>query len=499
MGGTVELKGPDLAAGAPLSDLPEGGLLLGHARGEPVLVARRGDQLFAVGATCSHYGGPLAEGLLVGETIRCPWHHACFDLRTGAPQAPAFNPIPCYRVERRGDQIVVGDKLTVPAPAVVAAPARVVIVGGGPAGAICAEALRRHGHDGAITVLGAEPTMPVDRPNLSKDYLAGNAPEEWMELRGRDFYGEQRIDFRAGARATALDLAGKTVTLEGGERLAWDALVLATGAEPVRLDVPGADRVRYLRTLADSKAIIAAAGTAKRAVVIGSSFIGLEVAASLRVRGLEVHVVGREANPLERVLGPDLSRLVRSVHERHQVQLHLGRTPARIDGDAVVLDDGSRLPADLVVAGVGVRPRTELAAAAGITVDRGVVVDSELSAAPNVWAIGDVARWPDRRSGERVRIEHWVVAERQGEAAARALLGKGTPFHATPFFWSVHHDLTIHYVGHAPGWDRAVVDGDLDARDAAVHYHRGGRLLAVATVGRDHEALEAARRFETEV
>jgi NADPH-dependent 2,4-dienoyl-CoA reductase/sulfur reductase-like enzyme/nitrite reductase/ring-hydroxylating ferredoxin subunit len=498
MGGTVELKGPDLSKGAPLSSVPDGGMLLGHAKGEAVLVARRADKLYAVGATCSHYSGPLAEGLFVGETVRCPWHQACFDLKTGAPSAPAFNAIPCYRVEQRGDLVVVGDKLTPPAPAKIASPARVVIVGGGASGAMAAEALRRFGYAGSITLIGAEATPPVDRPNLSKDYLAGTAPEEWMELRGRDFYGEQQIDFRIGRRATSLDLERRSVVLDDNSRIDYDALVLATGGEPVRLDVPGADRVHYLRTLAQSKAIIAAATSARRAVVVGSSFIGLEVAASLRTRGLEVDVVGIETQPLERVFGVELASFVRELHGAKGVRFHLGRRTKSFDDKHATLDDGTQLDADLVVAGIGVRPRVELAQAAGLPVDRGVLVDEQLRAAPNVYAIGDIARFPDRRSGEHVRVEHWAVAQRHGEEVAHAILGQ--PFRRrTPFFWSVHYDLTINYVGHAEGFDRVRIDGDLKKRDALVRYERAGKLLAAATIGRDLAALEIARELEEAV
>ncbi|MCA9676862.1 MAG: FAD-dependent oxidoreductase, partial [Myxococcales bacterium] len=314
--------------------------------------------------------------------------------------------------------------------------------------------------------------------------------------RDADFYRAQGIELRLGARVTALDVAGHAVTLEGGEVVPYDAVVLATGAEPVRLDLPGGDRLQTLRTLADSRAIVAAARPGARAVVIGASFIGLEVAASLRARDVEVDVVGLERLPLERVLGAELGALVQQVHEAHGVRFHLGHGPRAIEPDRVILDDGTALAADLAIAGVGVRPRVALAEAAGLAIDRGVVVDAELRAAPDVYAIGDVARWPDPRSGEAVRIEHWMVAQRHGEAVARTLLGRGGPFRVVPFFWSAHHDLTINYVGHAPGWDRLVVDGDLAARDAAVHYYRGDRLLAVATVGRDRYALEVARDLE---
>ena len=370
-----------------------------------------------------------------------------------------------------------------------------MIVGAGASGAMAAEALRRFGHTGAITLVGAEPTGPIDRPNLSKDYLAGNAPEAWRALRGRDWYAEQQIDFRAGRTVASLDLERRAVVLDDRSRVEYDALVLATGAEPIHLDVPGHERIFYVRTLADSKQIIAALGGKKRAVVIGSSFIGLEVAASLRARNLEVDVVGLENQPLERVFGAELAALVRKTHEDKGVRFHLGRRCTSIDADGVTLDDGAKLAAELVVAGVGVRPRTELAEAAGLPIDRGVVVDEQLRAGPDVYAIGDLARFPDPRSGANIRVEHWVVAQRHGEEVAHAILGR--PFkRRAPFFWSVHYDLTINYVGHAPSFDRARVEGDLGKRDAIVRYERGGKVLAVATVGRDVAALEAARDFE---
>ena len=501
MSGETQLKGPDLAAGVAEGDIPEGGMLLGHANGEAVLLVRRGGDVAAIGATCSHYGGPLAEGLLVGDTVRCPWHHACFSLRTGeALRAPALNPLPCYDLEARGGRIsVVGVRAPLTAKRAAAGPTSVVIVGAGAAGNACAEALRREGYAGPVALLGAEPTGPVDRPNLSKDYLAGTAPEEWMTLRGEDFYREHDVDFAAGARVTALDLAARRVVLEDGSKRGYGALVLATGARPVRLAIPGADlpHVHVLRTLADSRAIIAAASGAKRAVVIGASFIGLEVAASLRARGLEVDVVAPDPVPLGRVLGDALCAMVRAVHEEHGVRFHLGVKPTAIAADAVTLSTGEALAAELVVTGVGVQPDVALAEQAGLAVDRGIVVDDQLrTSAPGVWAAGDVARWPDARSGQRVRVEHWVVAERLGQLAGRNVLGAGLACDVVPFFWSAHHGVTINYVGHAEAWDRADVAGDLGARDAAVAYRQGGKTLAVATVGRDAAALEAERALE---
>lgn len=513
MGGSqAKPSGPDLGEGIDEARVPDGGMVLGHVGDDAVIVARQGDALFAVGATCTHYGGPLGEGLVVGDTVRCPWHHACFSLRTGAAVgAPALDAVACYEVERAEGKVRVrgkkepgrgrpGDNAPVGAGTKADADVRrVVIVGAGAAGGAAAEMLRREGFDGSVTLLGADPSVPVDRPNLSKDYLAGNAPEEWIPLRSKDFYDEHSIDAEFETPVQRIDTKGRNVLLEGRREVPYDRLVLATGAEARRLDAPGFDRpeVHTLRTLADCHAILSRLDGASRAVVVGASFIGLEVAASLRARGLEVAVVAPETRPLERVLGPALGDMVRAIHEEHGVRFHLGQVPVRFDGGKVVLKDGTELPADLVVVGVGVTPATRLAEAAGLVVDRGVVVDAKLRTSdPHVYAAGDAARYPDPRSGERVRIEHWVVAQRQGQTAARNALGQGVAFTDVPFFWSAHYDTTIGYVGHAEEWDRIDVDGDPASRDCAVAFRRDGRTLAVAVVGRDRVGLEAEAAME---
>jgi len=501
MGAEQQLSGPNLSEGVALAELSDGKMLLGHAAGEAVLLARQGDEIFAVGATCTHYSGPLAEGLLAGATVHCPWHHACFDLRTGAAVPPALNAIPCYEVVREGERVRVGRRLPEPEPPAspAGAPARIVVVGAGAAGHVACETLRREGYRGQLLLIGADTALPVDRPNLSKDYLAGSAPEEWLPLRPREFFDEHGIELALGERAVSVDTARKQVAVASGRTHSYDRLLLATGAEPVKLDLPGGDlrHVHYLRTLEHSRAIIAAAQTARRAVVIGSSFIGLEVAASLRARNLEVHVVGPDAVPLGRVMGPELGGFIRKVHEEHGVVFHLGTRPRAIDETSVMLDNGERLPAQLVVIGVGVRPDVSLAETAGIAVDRGVLVDEYLqTSAADVFAAGDIARWPDPRSGERIRVEHWVVAERQGRTAARNMLGMREKFDAVPFFWSAHYDVGINYVGHATTWDRVEVEGSFDARDAAVRFIAGGKTRALATIFRDQESLLFERQLE---
>jgi NADPH-dependent 2,4-dienoyl-CoA reductase/sulfur reductase-like enzyme/nitrite reductase/ring-hydroxylating ferredoxin subunit len=504
----AKLTGPDLVSGVDANTLADGDKLLGHANGEQILLARVKNEYFAIGATCTHYSGPLAEGELVGDTVRCPWHHACFSLRNGeALRAPALNPVSCWRVERRGDRIVVGDKSerdplapTYPTNAAGKGLTKIVIVGAGAAGTAAGEMLRRCGYRGDVTIVDDDEGSPYDRPNLSKDYLAGNAPEEWIPIRPPNFYDEHQVTVVRG-RATKLDPATRTLHVDGRAPLSFDALILATGAEPVRLTVPGAEltHVHYLRTLRDSRSIAAAAERAKNAVVIGASFIGLEVAASLRTRNAKcaVHVVAPEALPLERVMGRDLGQFIKSLHEEHGVQFHLQQTATKIERDAVTLGNSERLAADLVVIGVGVRPRLQLAQDAGLRIDKGVVVNEYLeTSASGVFAAGDIARWPDPYSGAPIRVEHWIVAERQGQVAARNVLGARERFEHVPFFWSAHYDVSINYVGHAESWDQAVVDGTAKDRDVAVRFVKSNRTLALATIFRDKESLDAEVAME---
>jgi NADPH-dependent 2,4-dienoyl-CoA reductase/sulfur reductase-like enzyme/nitrite reductase/ring-hydroxylating ferredoxin subunit len=498
-------NGPDFRQGVSVAGLADGAMLRGHVGDAPALLARRGGDLLAVGATCTHYGGPLAEGLIVGDTVRCPWHHACFSLRTGAAlRPPALNGLPCWRVEQRDGKAFVREELqpTAPLPhAAAAMPASVIIVGGGAAGQAAAETLRQESYAGTITLLSADASPPCDRPNLSKDYLAGAAQSDWIPLRPPEFYPKHSIELRLATHVAAIEPDTHAVVLADGSRLHYGALLLATGAEPIRLNVPGASlpHVHVLRTLADSTALIAGTGAGRHCVVVGASFIGLEVAASLCTRGLHVHVVAPEARPMERVMGAAIGDMVRAIHEAHGISFHLGATVATIAQDSVSLSTGERLAADLVVVGIGVRPAVALATQAGLAIDRGIVVDEFLrTGAADIYAAGDIARWPDKRTGERLRVEHWVVAQRQGQTAARNMLGLRQRFDAVPFFWSQHYDTTIAYIGHAEQWDRLDVDGDPAAHDCAVSFWRDGRKLAMATVGRDQDNLRAELAFEQE-
>ena len=517
-----ELTGPDLTKGVEISSIHPGQLVAGHAFGEPVLLVHVEPNWFAIGGKCTHYGAPLDQGVLVGETIRCPWHHACFDLRNGAAScAPALNDQPVYDVAIENDIVrIVGKRDTgrlkaeehrtrgSRAPERVlfeetptAGPSSVVILGAGAAGNACAEMLRREAYRGPITVIDPDPDAPYDRPNLSKDYLAGNAPEEWLPLHPKEFYDAQHIEILSGIEAQKIDVRSKTVQLSDGTSRSYGCLLLATGASPIKLDIPGSDRIHYLRTLRDCRAIIEQSASAKTAVVIGASFIGLEVAASLVTRGLEVHVVAPESLPLQRVLGAELGELVMKEHQQKGVQFHLGQTVESVEDGNALLKDGTKLKADIVVAGIGVRPNLTLPQAAGLMIDNGVAVNEFLETSiEGVFAAGDIARWPDAYSDARLRVEHWVVAERQGQVAARNMLGQRQRFDDIPFFWSAHYDqLSIQYTGHVDKWDQTLIDGDVMKKDCAVSYMVGGKRRAMATINRDRQNLETEVELEKEL
>jgi NADPH-dependent 2,4-dienoyl-CoA reductase/sulfur reductase-like enzyme/nitrite reductase/ring-hydroxylating ferredoxin subunit len=489
--------------GVAVTDIPDGQILTGTFEGDRVLLVHQGGEFFAIGAHCTHYGGELSKGLIVDDTVRCPLHHACFSLRTGeALRAPALDPIVCWKVEQVDQTLFIREKL---APEgrkhPVKTPQSMVIVGGGGAGRAglaAADTLRREGYDGRITMISAENSPPCDRPNLSKDYLAGTASEDWIPLRPTDYYTQQKIELILNSKVIAIDSKEKQVRLADGRSHTFDALLLATGAEPARLQIEGADeQIHYLRSFDDSRAIIARAAEAKSVVIVGASFIGLEVAASLRKRGIQVHVVAPGRQPLERVLGEKVGATIRKLHEAHGVDFHLGTAVKSMDGRHVTLSDDSVLEADFVVAGIGVRPSVTLAEEAGLTIDRGVSVDEYLETSePGIFAAGDIARWPDPHTGERIRVEHWVVAERQGQTAAKNILGQRIPFDAVPFFWSQHYDTTVNYVGHAEHWDTIRIDGELDTLDCTVNFKLGERTVAVATIGRDLGNLQAEASME---
>jgi NADPH-dependent 2,4-dienoyl-CoA reductase/sulfur reductase-like enzyme/nitrite reductase/ring-hydroxylating ferredoxin subunit len=506
VGEAASASGPDFSQGIRLDELPAEGSLSGRVGDDPVLLSRLDGELFAIGGSCTHYGGSLADGISGGGSVRCPLHHACFDLRTGAVlRAPALDPVDRWLVEVEGDRAFVRRKAEEsgrPAPRVDSEVRKVVIVGGGAAGLACANELRRRGYSGNITMLSADADPPCDRPNLSKDYLAGSAPEEWLWLRGDDWYADNRIDLRLSTEVTRIDPGTHSVTCASGEQLPFDRLLIATGAEPNRLMVPGFDapNVFMLRTVADARALSEQARPGARAVIIGASFIALEAAAALRQREVSVDIVSVEEVPLEHVFGKELGRAMQGLHESKGVRFHLSAVVAGFDGAAVTLAGGERIEADFVLVGIGVKPRISLAESAGAAVGNGVSVDAHLQTSlPGIYAAGDIASYPNPMTGEPVRIEHWVVAERQGEVAAANMLGSTERFDSAPFFWTEQYGVALRYVGRGSGWDAVTLEGSFEDGSLAARFFVEGAHCATATIGRDHENLEDELRLEAHV
>jgi NADPH-dependent 2,4-dienoyl-CoA reductase/sulfur reductase-like enzyme/nitrite reductase/ring-hydroxylating ferredoxin subunit len=502
VGEQAQASGPDFAAGIAADDCPEGTTVAGRVGDDGVLLSRIDGELYAIGSTCTHYGGALAKGLIGDGEVRCPLHHACFDLKTGEVlRAPALDPVDRWKVEVEGDRIFVRQKLEAVSrtPTPQTDVRKIVIVGGGAAGLACANELRHLGYDGQITILSADADPPCDRPNLSKDYLAGTAPEEWIPLRPADWYTEHRIDLRLNSPVRMIDTTERAAELEDGERFPFDRLLLATGSEPRRLEEQGfsEENCVTLRTLQDARDLIERAKPGAKAVIIGSSFIGLEAAAALRTRKVEVSVVSPEHMPFERIFGAELGSFIQKLHEDHGVRFHLGTVVARFEDGAVVLASGERLPADFVLVGVGVVPRITLAEAAGFDVDRAVLVNEHLeTSCSGIFAAGDIASYPNPNTGERMRIEHWTVAERQGQVAAANMLGLKQRFESAPFFWTEQYGVTVRYVGHAKDWDDAAVDGEIGTAGSVIRYRRGGKHLATASINCDHNNLEDELRLE---
>ena len=495
------LSGPDFKSGIEFDKLGENEPMLGHYDGEPVLLVRQGDQLFATGAACTHYGGPLAEGLVVGNTIRCPWHHARFSLHSGeAEGAPALNPISCFAVRRQGDKVAITGKkdadFRVTCPQ---SPSSVVIIGAGAAGSACADMLRTKGYQGPITLVAEEQPSPVDRPNLSKDYLAGSAPEDWIPLRTPDYYQSNRVELVAGVPAIRIRPAAHQVSLRDGRTLNYGALLLATGAEPRSLPIEGADRphVYRLRTLADSKAIIAKAQQAKKCVVIGSSFIGLEVAASLRSRECEITVISQDSVPLEKILGPELGRFVQKLHERHGVHFLLGTKPTAIRDGRVEMGEGRSVDAEMVILGVGVSPRTSLASEAGAKVDNGDYRGRNAAYQRSRCFCGGRCRPVSGINIRRIGADRTLGCGTTTGAGGGPLdAGHRRPIPANPVFLepTLRYYDRVRWICLPMGQMRD--RGGSEKSDAYAVYLRENMIMAVATIGRDRLSLQVEAAME---
>ena len=497
---------------AKTSELADGEMKQVSANGVEILLSCVGGNFHAVGAHCTHYGAPLVEGVLSGERVVCPWHHACFNARTGDLQEPpAFDALPRYKVKIENDQVIVrvpdgaSDRRT---PWMTKRDKRdesvFVIAGGGAAGYAAAQTLREDGFTGRLLLITRENHLPYDRPNLSKEYVQGNAEPGWLPLRSEDFFAEQDIEIRQGKEIKRIDTAKKTITFADGEALRCDALLVATGGEPRKLpfQLESQENVFLLRSYDDSDAIIAAAEKGKRAIVIGASFIGMEVASSLMARGCEVTVVAPDDVPFQKILGAEIGRLFQDVHEEQGVKFKLGVSVEDFTGPekvtAVILENGERLEADLVLVGIGVKPATDFLEGVTLHRDGGVIVDEHMRAADGVYAAGDIAYFPHPLTGERQRIEHWRTAMQQGRIAAHNMAGKDVSYDGVPFFWTRQFDVGLLYVGHAKQWDEIIYQGDVSGRDFLAFYVKENRVLAVAGMNRDPEmaAIEELMRMD---
>lgn len=479
-----------------LADLPADGLHAVDVAGTVILLTRDGETVHAVGGTCPHAGGPLAEGVRSGNRVICPWHKATFCLKTGAlTEPPALDPLPRYQVRVSAGQVLV----TLPAmPAEEPQPAPdkrcFVIVGAGAAGATAAQTLREIGFSGRIVMLDIANRVPYDRTILSKYALSGKSGAEKSPLQTQSFYHANRIE-RCTAEVTQLDPSNRQITCADGTRLTYDQALLATGGIPRRPSIPGAERAFLLRSRADADAILAKAERSERAVILGASFIGMEVAASLRERGLEVTVVGSEPAPFEKQLGGQIGRAFVRLHERHGVMFRLGRKITSFRPDGVTLDSGERLQAELAVIGAGITPATAFASMLPRNEDGSLSVDATLRVAEALYAAGDIARFPLRGSGPPLRVEHWRVAEQHGRVAARNMAGGSIRYEAVPVFWTIQYLKRLDYIGHAASWDDIVVHGSLEEPAFLVYYVKDGKVLAAAGFDRDRDTAALIELF----
>lgn len=468
-----------------------------------VLLIKVNGTFHAIGAHCTHYQAPLAEGVLSGNHIVCPWHNAYFNFKTGDQQEPpGLDSLPCYQVRVEGENAIVSVPKEAPGHSTPSmaqhnpdADGRTfIILGAGAAGAHAAETLRKAGYQGRIVMVSREDRLPYDRTWLSKDYFIGKVSRDQMPLRSPDFYRAYDIEVLLNKQAVRVDAATKTITFEDGDTLSYDALLLATGGKPRQLDVPGADlqNVFTLRNFADTEQILAAALAASQAVVIGSSFIGMETASGLTQLGVKVTIVSPDSLPFKKILGEEIGRVFQQVHEENKVSFQLGRKVTRLEGngkvEAVILDNGERLTADLVVVGIGVQPATDFLEGVDLhPKDQSVPVDEYLRASDGLYAAGDIACYPDWRTGQAIRIEHWRIAAQHGRIAAYNMAGQPTKFRGVPVFWTMQFKFALRYVGHAEQWDEIIVDGDLQKREFIAFYVKDNRVLAAASSQRDTE------------
>jgi NADPH-dependent 2,4-dienoyl-CoA reductase/sulfur reductase-like enzyme/nitrite reductase/ring-hydroxylating ferredoxin subunit len=487
---------------AALTDLADGSMRSIEIEDSKILLIRDGQTVLAVGATCPHAGAPLEQGVRNGDRIVCPWHKATFCIRTGALlEPPAVDDLPKYDVRIDGGRILVSVPADQPGEPTATPDQRTfVIVGAGAAGALAAQTLRETGFGGRIVMLDRHNRVPYDRTVLSKYFLSGEPNAEKSPLQSQAFYKQHGIERRT-AEVASLDATEKRIECIDGTTLNYDVALVATGAAPSLPKLAGAhlDNVFLLRSREDADAILAQAERSDRAVVLGASFIGMEVAASLRERGLEVTVVGHETAPFEKQLGAQIGVAFVGLHRKRGVTFRLGHEIHALEGDgvvqSVVLADGERIAADLVVIGFGVRPVTNYIHGVPVNEDGSVSVDATLKAADGLYAAGDIARFPVQVDGTPIRVEHWRVAQQHGRIAALNMAGRQARYDAVPVFWTIQYMKRLDYIGHATEWDEIIVHGDLEKPEFLAYYVKDGQVIAAAGLDRDQDTAALIELF----
>ena len=466
-----------------------------------ILIVNINDELFALGAHCTHYSAPLQDGVLSGDTIICPWHHACFNAKTGSlKEPPAADSLPQFEIIIENDNVLVKVPEEFPFSKTPEMAERdeyndenFVIVGGGAAGYAAAQSMREAEYKGRITIVTKENRTPYDRPNLSKDYLQGSAQEEWMPLRPDDFYSQNNIEFMFDKKVNKINVKEKKILFEKGEDLFYTKLLIAAGAVPRELNVRGSNlkNIFYLRSFSNSDSIVSAAENSKEAVVIGSSFIGMESASSLIERGIKVTVISPDDVPFEKTLGKEIGELLKKQHEESGVEFKLKRNVKAFEGngevESVLLDNGEKVKTDFVIVGIGVKPMTDFIEGLVKNPDGGIKVDDTFWAAEDIFAAGDAAAFPFWMTGEEIRIEHWRTALQEGRLAGFSMAGKSTKYESIPFFWTHQAGLNIRYVGYVKNWDKIIYWGDVQSKEFIAFYVKDNKVAAAAGNNKDKE------------
>ncbi len=490
---------------AQVKDLKQGIPRVVEVEGEEILLILRNGEVQACGNKCTHYGGPLSEGFWEGDQVTCPWHFARFNIRNGKMVTPpALDDLPRYQLKVEKGEVLIGKKEKSAIPKSKGKDSRTVLVlGAGAAGNAAAETLRREGFAGQIQMVTAEQDLPYDRPNLSKSFLAGKAKPSWLPLRSEKFYADHKIEVLKGHLITEFNPRDKVAVTDKGKSLHYDLCLLATGGTPRKLTVPGANlkNIFTLRSFQDAKNIIAAVenGT-HRVLVAGAGFIGMETASSLRGRNLQVQVAAPETVPLENVLGKRIGKRLHTLHEEKGVQFHFGCQVESFQGNdsvkEVMLSDGSRIPVDMVIVGIGIDPEIAYLKNSKLSENGSVPVNERMETKEKgVFAAGDIALFPRMKTDKTTRIEHWAVAESQGQHAARAMLGNPESYREIPFFWTMQYDFHMKYIGYPGDADSIEYLGDVDKGSFLAGFFKGEKLSAAATIGGGKELFQIRQQM----